>query len=608
MSSILSSPPNAVAFDGNLALESTDHGLAITNKLLRDQRGEICRLLVARRIHFPNQPENVIRDQREHFKIQAEAFGDQDPMRSRWFLSRSRCGFFNDIQRLDRELARLHAMKREYEDSFGARPDSINASLRPHPRSLSAQHLPDDVLFIIFELLEGRSGESRTGRADIISARLVCRRFCNVASHFLVREISIGLDEASLARMEEISHHPTIARGVRTIRITLRFYNSSFTDFQSFAFHQIRRARDYLYFLRRDAEYRTPDGTSPAALQERNEAHAHVVKLQRLAGMDLAGEGVSADKRDLAVLLDIHREYIALLEGQMSMLKRKRLSHCLGSAMARMPRARSLVIRDANPQLPLRDRYQRPESDLWTSLRISALEPLDGFDVLWALDMPSYGCILDIFATIRNAGVYLTSIDIWLRNMRSSETLVPSQEMRQDLSEGMRLLKSFNFRADYFPNDEAMNNVREFLSTSLSTARLQQLSLAINIEAIDPASLDLGGILYSVSGPHLKEITLSGLGIDFPTLLQFMGRLPEMIRRLHLSDVYLLSDTWREALDVLRAKTYGDVKFEWPEGGEFESTSEDDLESIFGDIGQDSAENAELYITRALHRNPLEDL
>src|SRR3954467_14801539 len=38
----------------------------------------------------------------------------------------------------------------------------------------------------------------------------------------------------SLTRLEEISHHTTISKGVHTVTVVLHFYNSSFTEIENF--------------------------------------------------------------------------------------------------------------------------------------------------------------------------------------------------------------------------------------------------------------------------------------------------------------------------------------------------------------------------------------
>ncbi|KXH49261.1 hypothetical protein CSIM01_13129 [Colletotrichum simmondsii] len=58
------------------------------------------------------------------------------------------------------------------------------------------------------------------------SLRLTCRRLCEAASPYLVSTITVHVTRKSLDRLNAISRHATIGRGVRCIRIPLGFYDA----------------------------------------------------------------------------------------------------------------------------------------------------------------------------------------------------------------------------------------------------------------------------------------------------------------------------------------------------------------------------------------------
>lgn len=58
---------------------------------------------------------------------------------------------------------------------------------------------------------------------SISNLRLTCRRFANVAAEFLLPQVHVTLDQASLDRVDEISRHPTISRGVRIACVNLDY-------------------------------------------------------------------------------------------------------------------------------------------------------------------------------------------------------------------------------------------------------------------------------------------------------------------------------------------------------------------------------------------------
>jgi hypothetical protein len=44
----------------------------------------------------------------------------------------------------------------------------------------------------------------------------------------------VDLNQESLTRLEEISRHPTISKGVHAVKIVPHMYNSSFTEIEHF--------------------------------------------------------------------------------------------------------------------------------------------------------------------------------------------------------------------------------------------------------------------------------------------------------------------------------------------------------------------------------------
>ena len=118
----------------------------------------------------------------------------------------------------------------------------IHKQSRPYLRKLDILDFPNEMLLGIFELVEGCEILSfrdafDVNREDMKNIRLVCRRFCAASSHLLVRNVRVTFNEASLVHLEEVSRHPTIAKGVRSILVTFDLYNRSFLDFERFISH-----------------------------------------------------------------------------------------------------------------------------------------------------------------------------------------------------------------------------------------------------------------------------------------------------------------------------------------------------------------------------------
>lgn len=61
---------------------------------------------------------------------------------------------------------------------------------------------------------------------SIQNIRLTCRLFCNVSSHLLLPRTKVTINSASVARLEEISQHPIIRKGIQAVRVDLAFISA----------------------------------------------------------------------------------------------------------------------------------------------------------------------------------------------------------------------------------------------------------------------------------------------------------------------------------------------------------------------------------------------
>lgn len=102
-------------------------------------------------------------------------------------------------------------------------------------RDLSMLDLPNETLFNIIQLVSKNSippcqtctqpdlpHATNRGSWDtksIQNLRLVCRHLSNLSSQFLVPVLSVRTDPDAMARLEEVSHHPSISKGVRYLDI-----------------------------------------------------------------------------------------------------------------------------------------------------------------------------------------------------------------------------------------------------------------------------------------------------------------------------------------------------------------------------------------------------
>ncbi|RYP11877.1 hypothetical protein DL767_011280 [Monosporascus sp. MG133] len=596
-------------------LKTAYDGLRTANEQLQDMERETCRLMAVKMALFPDQSGTSYRFQ----QYERKGFGDQELFESEWWKWATHNGLPKSVDNLDRELEKVNASKTKFEGIHNALRCCINELSRPYLRSLNILDLPDEILLNIFELAEDLDFDSPflyyvdAGRKDIKNIRLVCRRFCNVSSQLLVRLVCVHFNEPSLARLEEISRHPTIAKGVRAVRVVLHFHNFSFTDLDSFISYHADEAEDQVDMFDRAKLWELSNIPEQTASEMIANGRAVVSTLRRFASADPDDDGgYFEDDEDYRARLDgIHREYLILLEKQESLLKSGKFSRAFGSAIARMPGARKLDFVDADFGSLKEQRLMIPGGDVWGALYRLMLQPITGYHAKkHGLELPNYQCIFNVTNAVQRAGALLNSIDVKLSTLGYPRGLVPAPDIRREFSSGMQQLKEFAFEYEGSHSEQDAGDLNEFLSACLDTPSLQKLSLDMRGSEAETTRIDVGQIMGSKSRHKLTDIFLRYVAMDLSKLVLFLERLPQSVNCIHQKGVRLLSGTWKEALDALRKKRYRFMLFSEPQGAECDNMSQTDYERIFGSDNHGYRSEAELYITNRIpgKLNPVQAL
>ena len=424
--------------------------------------------------------------------------------------------------------------------------------------------LPDELLLDIFEFLEvvdPISGDwiNCNGAADIKNTRLVCRRFCEVSSQLLARIVCLQFNKASLARLDEISRHPTIAKGVRTIRVVLHFYNRSFVSLDRFGrYHARILGRQIKRFIRdweRHEASRVPEKVATGLVAE---GKAVVETLRQLVSFDNGVQHWISDQDHRARLHEIHREYVNRLEEQESLLESGDFFRLVGAIIARMPAARKLEFMDFAFKTIEKYILMVPGRDVWGAVQRLTLQPMNGHDAKRNfLELPNYQCVVRVIDAVRSAGASLNTIDIRLTNSGHPGSLAPAPDIRQSFSSGMQKLQEFYFLCgDGGFTERNVDHLEAFLSACLDTPSLQMLHLDLGWRKRDSETIDLGRVLGLSPRPNLTTFFTSRVGIHLPALVLFLERLPESPGIIYFqTSTHLLSGTWKEALDLFRRKT-----------------------------------------------------
>ncbi|KAK4127247.1 hypothetical protein N657DRAFT_631104 [Parathielavia appendiculata] len=159
----------------------------------------------------------------------------------------------------------MNTLKTDLEAIRSALRCEINGQSRPYLGNLKILDFPDEILLGIFELVE-----------------------CSDHPHLGYRPVRVGVNEPSLAPLKEISRHPTIGKGVRTVRLNLHLYNYSFTDFDWFLSYHTAEVKKQVDLWNRAKLWKLWSTTmheQPAAEMIAN-GRAVISTLRRLASAD----------------------------------------------------------------------------------------------------------------------------------------------------------------------------------------------------------------------------------------------------------------------------------------------------------------------------------
>lgn len=318
----------------------------------------------------------------------------------------------------------------------------------PERRFLRVLDLPDELLLTIFEFAGGDGDDggdkdddngdddgdqparrpSTASPRTIQSIRLVCRRFCVVGSQLLLRCVDVYPDEQSLARLDQISRHPAIARGVRAVRI-MHFLQGP--EYSQHGWHGVALANPA------DPVGRRLPGPAQVASALLSWAH------QNLHAGDNGGDSDRDSARRLVnrgALL--HQEYMAVREAEEALVRSGRFVRSVAAAFARMTGARRLTFSngaDAVPRSRLRPNYQGTtalaRTLVWADLHQDVRDPT-------RRNPSDYVHVLAVVEALRGAGVTLRALHFdGLVALGQPGNLVPDPLFRESFSSGMRWLQ-----------------------------------------------------------------------------------------------------------------------------------------------------------------------
>lgn len=604
------------------ALAGLYHRLRVAEQELEEASQELYRLHYACFAHREWKKHQLrgweklqtVRDEANYGAKIDKAFGGRLPRETEWWEQAHRRDLYNNSEWPPNNLhfdplAAMEAYEASEESVrslTNAQADIrqiINERSRPFLRSLSVQDLPNEILLAIFEqashTVEAEFSDADTQHslyrhsykpAEIANIRLVCRRFHDLGSDLLLRSVRVEVGERSLQRLVDMPGRSELAAGIREIEI-YHIYKHPVDD-RTFFEHHYESIDDQLEDYHDLQEEEESAEESEQAADPKLERAVALHRALALLSGDAEEDDPEPDQDLVSQLKNAFNDYLRLVRKQQELLKTGSFAESVASAMARLPNARklrfTLPVWEDQPALqalekakPLSAMDDPTVSGSWDAILKNMLLEV----VLPDPDDPSayYGSVIvDVLNAARLADVFPKVVEISLWVDLGLRTASLEREILQMLSCSMQELEVFEFStwgsSETFWGDYRFNLeedrlieqrcISKFLSACLNTPSLKQIYLYPHHWHRDrDLRFDYSEIMGSISRPKLTHFTVHGLVVDFEELVTLLEKMPRL-SHLNLYRPRLLSGTWQEALDLLRAKKLTTVHLRQPRGGD----------------------------------------
>ncbi|KAL8997609.1 MAG: hypothetical protein Q9169_003156 [Polycauliona sp. 2 TL-2023] len=520
-------------------------------------------------------------------------------------------------------LSSCQAIQNGYRETL--RTD-INQRSRAALRQLTILDMPDEILVRVFEEVRGRDIDLMhygilflRDASDIKNLRLTCWRFWNTSSHLLLRYVRVELNQASLDRLDTISKHPTISKGVRIVRIVLDYFDYELADsLELFAEHSAAKLDDYADMVERMATHE-----SGAVGENEIEAIRNVRQFRKwcLRVAHAAGEmGFEAKPSHRKLLHKAHEEYQSRVTAQHQLLEGRAFVRSVAAALGRMPLAARLEYQEHDFQ----SSHWRRTSPLLvgedSDLLWQMLHPMtwdEGRE--WGLSTPHVNLLAVLPGALYQAGAVLKSLVVNLSSLPESYDILTTAEA-DSLSMSVQHLKQVQielrgFRmandAEYTLDLAEVEYFRRYIDALLSTDSIEKIYLDLSCLSNQerPPLTDLGSLMTFRTWENLKIVSWRGVPLHQVDLERFLQQLRKPLLDLTLCSVHLLSGSWAEVLEILRrAPTGCRTSLSNPRGAECEELSVEEQSRVFDKPKDDRIwgnSQAEEYIEGYLDHNPL---
>ncbi|PSS13293.1 hypothetical protein M430DRAFT_267445 [Amorphotheca resinae ATCC 22711] len=527
---------------------------------------------------------------------------------------------------LEEQLEMLSSLKCHLGDFSLSLRKTANILSRPKLRPLTILDMPDEILIDIFGYVKGREPPDRLldsspmGQCEVKNLRLTCRRFCNLSSHLLIRLVRVELNSSSLLRLEEISRHPIIRKGVRGVRVLLHFYDSGLAnDIWTFADHNAGQLREETELIERSAPSTLLNSSKEMILEAAKKVRPILESWEGFVRGTPDDPACENDLRYRMLLRRAHEEYRRRFADQERLREDGSFIRAVAAAIARMPTAKRLELRDEDFNSTMRRAGYFAQADDNEVLVQDMLLPITWEEArLHGLGQPPAEVLVKLPGAIHKAGALLTGLDIEVSPPEDYAVPAPSEEDCHDLTAAVQKLKTFNFRTrclkgpSFWPAREPaeVEDLGRFLTALLDTESMEDVRLSFNSlwDSESPPLFSLGYTITLRTWQNLRFLSLDAVPIHLAELERLINQLdrPKIVR---IDGMHLLSGSWAEGLDILRRKFTNYSSFNNPSGAECEVLSDEEKEAIFARPPTDrwATTRAERYLLGYIDQNPFRD-
>ncbi|OTA91081.1 hypothetical protein M434DRAFT_397453 [Hypoxylon sp. CO27-5] len=447
--------------------------------------------------------------------------------------------------------------------------------------------------------------------------RLVCRRFRDESSHLLLTAVSVSMNSASLARLDEISRHPLIARGIQTVILSLRFFAFDLaTEFYScFLPYQWRRVRSSI----RELQTVMP---IPNIREYEGSEYARIISKTRrildswnkLAGNNEHSSFDREDRRNVRLIKRAHEEYRQAYLEQERVRTNGTFLQVVADAVARMPIARSLYITggDTVPEPQCLLLIEGIGNDDLVKYIVRPMEWRDAQEQ--EIDIVPFELLSQIPLAIHETGVVLTGVNYGIAPMTDYSHLSGGIQNLNGLKTAMRQLTSFTFEPgldlnpnvyELFDDEEGLRCLQGFVEACTDTDSIQDIRIDMGLLWPNGRvpTLSAGSLLLTRTWPRLRYVFFRG-PLHFEELRELYAKLQTRVRVV-LETVYLMSGSWVDVLDIMRDNPPPGSDWSYifcPVGAERDTITDEQEQAIFGDP---KTCLSTLYIRGMIRDNPL---